>query len=137
MDTENTFYKAPKNLWRAHGYYSLTTGEEVPLKESEKIVYTYMLDRLVFFVEKKGGQHFESQDTIAEGCGLEYRVVGRILRGFMDNGILHGEKTRPNGKGQWRWLYKKIEKNLKYWSRKKSVEDKPIEILEEDFDSPF
>lgn len=143
MDTENTFYKAPKNLWRANGYISPETGEIVLLKESEKIVYTYMLDRLVFFVEKQGGDHFESQETIADGCGLEYRLVGRILRGFMDNGVLKAKKIRPNDRGQWRWVYTWIDKNLIYWIKKdQSVSErttkKPyIPPLGEDSDCPF
>jgi hypothetical protein len=146
MDTENTFYKAPKNLWRANGYISPKTKEIVLLKESEKIVYTYMLDRLVFFVEKQGGEHFESQETIATGCGLEYRVVGRILRGFMENDVLFAKKVRPNDRGQWRWVYTRIVKDLKFWYRsgvdkkvvKSSKSQKPyIPLLGEDADCPF
>lgn len=146
MHTENTFYKAPKNLWRANGYVSPKTGEIVLLKESEKIVYTYMLDRLVFFVEKQSGSHYESQETIAEGCGLEYRVVGRILRGFMEHGVLSAKKVRPNNVGQWRWVYTGIVKDLSYWNKKMESEKKPsnkqlpkpyIPPLGEDSECPF
>lgn len=145
MDTENTFYKAPKNLWRASGYISPKTSEIVLLKESEKIVYTYMIDRLVFFVEKQQGEHFESQETIADSCGLEYRVVGRILRGFMDNEVLQAKKIRPNDRGQWRWVYTHIEKSLTFWYKNGEAREKPkvkkekpyIPPLGEDADCPF
>lgn len=145
MDTENTFYKAPKNLWRANGYISPKTSEIVLLKESEKIVYTYMIDRLVFFVEKQQGEHFESQETIADSCGLEYRVVGRILRGFMDNEVLQAKKIRPNDRGQWRWVYTHIEKSLTFWYKNGEAREKPkvkkekpyIPPLGEDADCPF
>ena len=112
---EENFYKAPKSLWRAKGYFSPKTGEAVQLKESEKLVYVYMLDRLVFFVDKQKGQHFESQATIADACGLEYKVVGKILRSFMDHSVIEGKKLRPNGVGQWRWHYTSILNDLDYW----------------------
>ena len=112
---EETFYKIPKSLMKATGYYSLENGKPVILTIAAKLVYTYMLDRLVFFVDKQKGQHFESQQTIADACGLEYKVVGKILRQFMDNGVVFGKKLRPNGRGQWRWHYTKIETSLDFW----------------------
>lgn len=121
---EENFYKAPKSLWQAKGYFSPKTGEAVQLKESEKLVYVYMLDRLIFFVDKQKGQHFESQATIADACGLEYKVVGKILRSFMDHSVIEGKKLRPNGVGQWRWYYTSILNDLSYWSG--TIEDPEI-----------
>lgn len=112
---EENFYKAPKSLWKAKGYFSPKTGEAIQLKESDKLVYVYMLDRLVFFVNKQKGQHFESQATIADACGLEYKVVGKILRSLMEHSVIEGKKLRPNGVGQWRWHYTSILKDLTYW----------------------
>lgn len=113
--TTEAFYKLPKSLLCADGYYSPKTGAAVKLSAGAKLVYTYMLNRLTFFTEKQGGDHYESQSTIASGCGLEYQTVGKILRDFLEQDVIRGVKLRPGGMGQWRWHYKYINKDLNYW----------------------
>lgn len=125
MQKEENFYKAPKSLWKAKGYFSPKTGKPIPLKDSEKFVYIYMLDRLVFFVETLGKKHFESQSTIAEECGLEYKIVGKILRGFVENEVIFAEKGKPEKGGRERWFYKSINPNLDYWT---GTKDDPVAV---------
>lgn len=127
-DVQEAFYKIPKSVLCADGYYSPKTGKAVKLTASAKLIYTYMIGRLTFFTEKQGGDHYESQSTIAEGCGLEYKTAGNILREFLDNDVIRGVKLRPNGKGQWRWHYKYINKNLNYWV---DVDGAVIEVVKE------
>jgi len=109
------FYMIPKILARADGFISRHTGEAVPLTSSAKLVYTYMLSRNEFFVVKQNSQHYESQSTVADACGLEYKAAGKILRTFTDHKIIEAQKLRPNAEGQWRWFYKKVHTDIDLW----------------------
>ena len=109
------FYMIPKILARADGFISRHTGEAVPLTSSAKLVYTYMLSRNEFFVVKQNSQHYESQSTVADACGLEYKAAGKILRTFTDHKIIEAQKLRPNAEGQWRWFYKKVHTDIALW----------------------
>lgn len=111
MNTDE-FYKLPKSLALADGYISKKTGEAVKLSASGKITYAYMLSKNEFFTETLKGQHYEAQATIAKACGLEQKVVGTILRIFLEHGIIEGEKLRPKDGGQKRWHYYKVLTDL-------------------------
>lgn len=114
MENEQ-FYIMPKILARADGFISKETGEAIPLTSSAKIVYTYMLSRNEFFVVKKNSQHYESQSSIADACGLEYKTAGKILRTFTEHKIIEAQKLRPGGEGQWRWFYNKVHSDIILW----------------------
>lgn len=114
MQTEQ-FYMMPKSLCMADGFVSKRTGDFISLTSSMKLVYMYMVSRNDFFVNKQAGSHYESQATVADACGLEYKAAGKILRTLLDNGILEGAKLRPNGEGQWRWFYHKVHKDIVLW----------------------
>ena len=118
--TEKSFYQTEKALWEAKCYYSPLTGEATPMTIAQKVVYMYMLDRVVFFVEKLKSPHFESQETIASKLNLEKKAVGKILRGFIETGVLKGEKKKPDGGGQIQWFYNWVCKDLLFDSTKKS-----------------
>ena len=111
MQTEQ-FYMMPKSLCMADGFVSKTSGEFIPLTSSMKLVYMYMVSRNDFFVGKQAGSHYESQATVADACGLEYKAAGKILRTLLDNGVIEGAKLRPNGEAQWRWFYHKVHKDV-------------------------
>lgn len=114
MDT-NDFYRLPKELARADGFISKVTGEPIKFSASGKLIYTYMLSKNEFFTEKIGGQHYESQATIARFCGIEYKSAGVILRTFLENGVMEGKKGRPEKGGQQRWFYYKVYSDLVLW----------------------
>lgn len=147
--TDKPFYQTEKGLWKAKGYYSPKTGELVNMANSDKIVYMYMLDRVVFFVENMKTLHFESQETISESLNLERKVVGKALRGFLENGVLEGIKKKPDKGGQLQWFYSGVCKDMKYFDgdgkqlkeKKQTVaplKEKPyIPPLGEDADCPF
>lgn len=99
----------------ADGFISKVTGEAIKLTASGKIIYSYMLTKNEFFTEKLQGQHYESQATIANCCGLEYKAAGTILRTFLDHGVIEGKKLRPDKGGQWRWYYYKVNTDLMLW----------------------
>ena len=109
------FYKLPKDLARADGFVSKTTGEAVKITASGKLIYAYMLSRNEFFTGSLKGQHYESQTTIAESCGLEYKVCGNTLRSFIKHGILEGKKLKPEQGGLPRWYYYKVHTDIKLW----------------------
>jgi len=109
------FVKIPIDLIRANGYISLKTGAAVELTSSKKLILGYMLSRSVFFNQKLGGTHFETQSTIATACGLAEKATGKVLREFIDNGVIRANKLRPNGEGQWRWHYHGVEVSVPLW----------------------
>lgn len=127
MNTKD-FYMMPKLLARSDGFISKVTGEAVKLSASGKIIYTYMLTKNSFFVDKLNNQHYESQATIAKFCGVEYKSAGAILRTLLDHGVLEGRKLRPDNGGQWRWFYTKVYSDLLLWEG--TVKD--FKILEEE-----
>lgn len=147
--TDKPFYQTEKSLWKAKGYYSPETGELVCMTNSDKIVYMYMLDRVTFFVEELKTLHFESQETISESLNLERKVVGKALRGFLEHGVLKGEKRKPDKGGQLQWFYSAVCKDMKYFVQdgkpvseekvvKSTKQRKPyIPPLGEDADCPF
>ena len=142
--TDKPFYQTEKSLWKAKGYYSPKTGLPIDLTNAEKIVYMYMLDRVVFFVEELKTLHFESQETIGECLNLEKKAVGKILRAFLNEGVLEGVKRKPDKGGQLQWFYSGVCKDLKFYdSEKKALEQKTvtrkpyIPPLGEDADCPF
>ena len=108
----DVFYKFPTDLMRSSGFIDQSTGEIVKLTPLAKNVYTYMLSRNQFFTERLSGDHYETQQTIADACGSEYQVVGKVLRLLIKHGVLDAVKLRPNGVGQWRWFYRKVRTDL-------------------------
>lgn len=147
MEVEQ-FYMMPKRLCRANGFFSKESGDAIQMTSSMKLVYMYMVARNDFFVNKQSSTHYESQATIAENCGLEYKAVGKILRTFVLHKVLEATKLRPNGEGQWRWVYHKVDKDIKLWQGNKEkpemVEDVKSELkvkqkvkIEEELDLPY
>lgn len=131
MNTEE-FYKIPKSLMMADGYISRRTGEPIALTSTAKLVYAYMLSRNKFFTEDLKSQHFETQSTIADACGVEYRAAGKILRSFCEECVLEADKLRPGGEGQWRWFYRKVRTDVMLWkgsiSKFELIEEEPVKI---------
>lgn len=129
MDTE-VYYKFPKDLMRSCGYISKVSGKVATLTPLGKIVYVYMMARNEFFVNKLSGEHYETQGTIADACGSDYQAVGRILRSFIDNGVLAAVKLRPDGVGQWRWIYRDIKTDLELvYKEVKPVPDEKVMVV--------
>ena len=110
---QENFVAIPKCVLRANGLISPATGKPVSVKISEKLVYSYIYDKL------HGGStskpFLESQEDIALACGLEYRSVGRTLRSFIENGILTATRGKLNGSGPLRWQYNWINLTVLWW----------------------
>lgn len=113
--TEEIFCKLPRRLMQANGYISPKDGKAVKLSATEKIIYIHLADRVKFFVGKKGGTLFESLETIAEACGVEVKTVGRVLKGFRDNGVVCAKKGKEAGSTHHRYYYTKVDTNLTLW----------------------
>lgn len=58
---------------------------------------------------------------------MDYRTVGNILRSFMDNGVISGNKVKPPV-GQWRWNYHDVDENLDLWKYKTDNEGKKVKF---------
>ena len=131
MNTEK-FHKFPSDLMRCSGYVSKVTGELIPLSPIGKMVYVHMMVRNKFFTKDLSGNHYESQQTIADACCAEYQTVGKILRGLKDNGVISASKLRPNGEGQWRWFYHSVDTDIALWYKDGEVdrvEDRHADVL--------
>ena len=88
------FYKAPKQLFRSCGFVCKSDGSVVDLSVSTKIVLMYMIDRSEFFITEKGKEHFETQSTIGDACGIDRRSAARALKLLVDTGVISAVKQR-------------------------------------------
>lgn len=105
----NKFYKYPETLLSAGGYYSPFTGEPVALTSDQKIIYIVMKSRNSYFTE-----HYDTQEGISLLCNVHIKTAGRILRGFMKEGVITAVKV---GKGaQPNWKYIEV-KELSLWKK--------------------
>lgn len=95
---EELFYKYPEKLMRATGYVSPKTGELIELTANEKNIYVVMKKRNSFF-EK----HFDKQEYIAELTGVSLKQTGRILRRFIEEGVIIAHKGSSNQHKNWRY----------------------------------
>ncbi len=113
------FYKLSQEMCRASGFVSKSDGSMVSLSSSAKIVYAYMLHRNDFFVRQLKGDHFETQTTIADACGIEYRTVMRIMKDLTTHGVIVARKEKSDRSGYVRYSYESVSENLTYWYGKK------------------
>ncbi len=115
MEQEEQYVKLPYTLMAAKGYVNQDTGEAIKMSQGAKFVYLYLKARNQFFVVERGGEHFESQNTIAEAVGMDLRRVGDIILEFIKNGVVWAEKEAcSNGR---RWHYRRVN-NLLLWKGK-------------------
>jgi hypothetical protein len=158
---QTLFYKYPEVLMRATGYVSPKTGELIELTANDKNVYVVMKKRNTFF-----DKHFDKQEDIAKLCGVSVKQVGRIIRGFIDSGLMVANKGQAGQHKNWRYekvldivLYVdndntemlpeipedfwrsdvKQNKVVKEWSGKKpaSAPQQPEQNFDDEFDLPF
>lgn len=83
---------------RATGYVSPKTGELVELTANDKNVYVVMKKRNTFF-----DKHFDKQEDIAKLCGVSLKQVGRIIRSFIDSGLIIADKGQAGQHKNWRY----------------------------------
>lgn len=87
------FYRAPKDVLAAHGFVSPKTGEFIAMKSTDKLILIYMLDRTPHLTSTKGS-HFETQATIGDAIGVEWKAAARSLKVFTDHGVIMCKKER-------------------------------------------
>ena len=112
------FYQAPKQLFRCNGFISKTTGQPVELTHSAKIVFMYMMDRTSFFTDDQKSDHYETQATIADACGMEYKAAARALKSFVEHGAIIAKKQRnlklsPHSQ----WYYKSVDTTIELFKK--------------------
>lgn len=117
------FYKIPKSLWQARGYVSPETGDLVEFTLSSLKVYVDLKDTHNWR-QSTGKETFKSQQSIAEATGLDRLTVGKVVRGFVRDGVIEAIKTRPmdrygKPRGRERWMYRNISK-LALWTGTKN-----------------
>ena len=83
---------------RATGYISPKTGELIELTANDKNVYVVMKKRNTFF-----DKHFDKQEDIAKLCGVSVKQVGRIIRGFIESGLMVANKGQAGQHKNWRY----------------------------------
>ena len=103
---------------RATGYVSPKTGELIELTANDKNVYVVMKKRNTFF-----DKHFDKQEDIAKLCGVSVKQVGRIIRGFIDSGLMVANKGQAGQHKNWR--YEKVLDIVLY------VDNHKTEMLQE------
>lgn len=96
------FYKYPEHLMSAHGYVSPKTGKLIELSANDKNIYLVMVKRNVFFTQQ-GKTHFDKQEDIAKLCAVSVKQVGRVLRGFIEEGVITAHKGSSGEHKNWRY----------------------------------
>ena len=118
------FYKAPKDLLGCRGFVSLKDGSRVELNSTAKLVLIYMLDRTSYF-SSGGGKHFETQVSIGNGVGVEWKAAARALKTLVDHGVIAAVKERNIAiSPHMCWYYKSVRSDVILYSDEKVV-DKP------------
>lgn len=112
---EGKFIQVDKQLYKAVGYYAPIDNQLIKWTGASFKLYTYMIDAQRWYKTILKKEHFESQETIAHGCGLERETVNRLLSKFIQHGVVKGTKQRLNGVGQWRWTYHDVVPDLSLW----------------------
>ena len=111
------FYKAPKQLFRSCGFVRKSDRMVIDLMITTKVVLMYMIDRVGFF-SVEGGEHFETQATIGDACGIDRRSAARALKLLVDNGVISAVKQRrlalsPHSQ----WYYKGVDLDIELVER--------------------
>ena len=114
MKLLDSFYKLSKPLAECAGFQSKITGAYVELNWMEKAVYSYMLSRNEFFTDKLKGEHFECQVTIGNQLNMDYKMVGKIMRKFMEHSMVNAALVKPKV-GQKRYHYYSVDDDLDLW----------------------
>lgn len=114
-----SYNQIPKDLQAASGFISKTEPEKVvELSPGAKLIYVYMLDRTKFFVEAQKGEHFETQQTIANACGLEVKSATRALGLFVYHGAIEASVTHKKGMSRHQqWYYRKVNTDIELTQR--------------------
>jgi hypothetical protein len=117
------FYKYPEVLMMATGYVSPKTGELIELTANDKNVYIIMKKRNTFF-----DKHFDKQEDIARLSGASVKQVGRIIRGFIESGVIVASKGQSGQHKNWR--YEKVLDLVLYLGKNA---DEALPTVPEDF----
>lgn len=131
---DQAWCKAPKNLMASTGFVSKKTGEKVELTASTKLVLIYMMDRNEYFTKKLKGQHYETQESIGEACGISVKTAGRLLRVLVNNKVITGAKKRNlSVSPHMCWYYEGVDMNTVFYKDHEEPErlheaEKPEEV---------
>ena len=85
----------------AKEFVSETTGEDVPLSLSAKIVYLYLLGKMFETTE----EFVIAQSTLAERLKMDTKTVAKALTTMLEHGAISGEKRLNNERGFHHWVY--------------------------------
>lgn len=131
MNTDE-YFKMPAELMRCSGFVSKKTGELIPITHTAKLVLTYMINRNRFFAEVMSGDHYETQVTIGDACGLEYKAAARALKTFVDHDVILAEKVRNTKISPHKcFYYRSVDTSVELYGsevarKQKAVEEKPV-----------
>lgn len=94
-EKQDQFLMIPYKLLRAVGYVK-PDGECVKMTLTEKIIYAHIKNRFEFF-KSLGKEYYDTQQAIADVCSMDVKSVGKIIRTFMEKGLVEAYKKRFNG----------------------------------------
>ena len=104
-EMENFEYKMlheyTQRFLEAKEFVSETTGEDVPLSLSAKIVYLYLLGKMFDATE----EFVIAQSTLADRLKMDTKTVAKALTTMLEHGAISGEKRLNNERGFHHWVY--------------------------------
>lgn len=125
---EEIFYKYPEKLMRASAYKSPLSRELIELTANDKNVYVVMKKRNSFF-----DKHFDKQSDIAALVSLSVKQTGRIMRGFIDNGVFDAHKGSSGQHRNFRYENVKPLELFVYEGEGKNRKVVSLGVVEEGF----
>lgn len=129
-EKQDQFLMIPYKLLRAVGYVK-PDGECVKMTLTEKIIYAHIKNRFEFF-KSLGKEYYDTQQAIADVCNMDIKSVGKIVRKFMDEGLVTAYKKRFNGFPKN--VYTHVPTLVLYYKDRSTEANDEPEINKEDFE---
>lgn len=93
---DERFVRFQYRLLAATDYVSPVTGANVPLTPTVKVIYMLMKERFDFFSSSKS-DYYDSQQMIAEACGVSKQTVHRAIKQLTTDGVIRSHTKLFNG----------------------------------------
>jgi len=117
-------YVLQKDVVDDNGVMIIAQGSPIKLTPADKMIYSLMYSRYNYFVQEKGSQYYDTQESIGQALCIERRTVLEKLKVFMQNGVVEGVKKKFSN--YLSWNYTKINDLQLYWEVTKKVDGKEV-----------
>lgn len=75
--------------------------KDISISPADKLVYSFLLSRIRYFVWEQGGEYYETQEEMAKALGMDVQVVRRSVLKWINLGVVKATKSRHQGRQKW------------------------------------